>query len=255
MLYIGTSGYSYSDWRGVFYPDTTKPPDYLRFYAENFNFTELNFSYYRMPSSQQLESMAEKVPEGFLFAIKAHQSMTHLRDTDWRSESQHFLEALRPLSERSSLAGVLIQFPYSFHYTPENRQYLANLLDVLGIQRCFIEFRNSEWQREQVLRGIRERNAVPVISDNPRLKGLPLFQPEADQETVYYRFHGRNKANWWTGDSSSRYDYLYSNRELKQLSEQIEASGKRPKQLFAAFNNHRRAQAVKNAEFFASLFP
>ena len=79
-LYIGTSGYSYADWRGVFYPPELGKKSFLSFYAERFSFVELNFSYYRQPNSYMISKIIEKTPDGFLFSIKGHRSITHDRN-------------------------------------------------------------------------------------------------------------------------------------------------------------------------------
>ncbi len=247
MHYIGTSGYSYPDWVGPFYPEGTRQPDFLTRYAESFTFTELNFSYYRMPDARILGKMAGCIPEGFLFSIKAHGSLTHERDESWKTCCTRFSEALKPLTEADALAGILLQFPYSFHYTAKNRLYLDALLTELAPQPCFVEFRNSEWQMERVYDALNKREAGVVITDEPRLEGLPAFSPRLCGRDAYFRFHGRNRADWWTGDNTSRYDYLYSMQELDEFGKAIREIEPKARRLFAAFNNHRKGQAVDNA--------
>lgn len=245
-IIFGTSGYSYKDWVGPVYPAGTKPADFLGEYTRKFSSVELNFSYYRMPDPEGLEKMAEKTPEGFLFSIKAHQSLTHRMETDWEKTARSYLEALSPLEERGKLGRVLIQFPYRFHYTRENRLYLAELLDILSPAPLAVEFRNREWQRERVYRELRERDASFVVTDNPELKGLPKPDPVITGETGYFRFHGRNKENWWRGNSVSRYDYLYSPEELEPWVNVIIERAMQTAFLLVYFNNHHKGQAVIN---------
>jgi uncharacterized protein YecE (DUF72 family) len=247
MHYIGTSGYSYPDWVGSFYPEGTRQADFLARYAESFTFTELNFSYYRMPDAGMLGKMLERVPGGFLFSIKAHGSLTHERDESWKSGCARFYEALKPLTEAKALAGILLQFPFSFHYTAENRLYLDALLAELEPLPRFVEFRNSEWQIERVYEALDRREAGVVTTDEPRLEGLPSFSPRLCGRDAYFRFHGRNRRDWWTGDNISRYDYRYSMQELDEFGEAIRAIEPKARRLFAAFNNHRKGQAVDNA--------
>jgi uncharacterized protein YecE (DUF72 family) len=109
----------------------------------------------------------------------------------------------------------LFQFPYSFHYTPENRRYLADLLAAFEGVPSAVEFRNSEWINDGVIGGLRERGAALTALDMPDLKGLP---PTLDTVTApfgYFRLHGRNKGAWWGSDAAARYDYLYTDRELE----------------------------------------
>lgn len=106
MLFIGTAGYSYEDWRGIFYPENLDKKEMLGFYAREFNFTEVNTTYYKMPNRFMLYHMQEKTPEGFQFVIKAHREMTHKRE-DNEQRFTEFKEALKPLVEAGKLGCVL----------------------------------------------------------------------------------------------------------------------------------------------------
>src|SRR4051812_48756407 len=114
MLYIGTSGYSYADWLGPVYPQGTRKTDFLNHYQTLFKTTELNFTYYRIPTAATLAKMAASVESGFLFSVKAPREVTH---SDHGTESQTaisaFLAALRPLKDQQKFACVLLQFPSS----------------------------------------------------------------------------------------------------------------------------------------------
>ncbi len=247
-LYIGTSGYSYKDWVGPFYPAGTKSSDYLSLYAEYFDFVELNFSYYRQPEAQSMKNIAGRVPRDFRFSIKAHRSLTHRRESDWKKEASVFRKGIEPLGLAGKLAAVLVQFPYSFHYTRENRTYLGLLCDELEDLPVALEFRSGEWQQERVFRELKHRNIAWVSVDTPALQELP--EPIAvatSTERGYIRFHGRNSENWWKGTGTSRYDYLYSKEELSDWSGNIQKLLKETKILLIAFNNHYKAQAVKNS--------
>src|SRR5438477_1988772 len=106
---IGTSGYSYEDWKGHFYPKGLKPADMLPYYARIFPTVEINSTYYGMPRPAAMEQMTRRVPAGFDFVLKAHQSMTHTV----RFQPEAFAEfrlALEPLREAGMLGGVLAQF-------------------------------------------------------------------------------------------------------------------------------------------------
>ncbi|HEY9847737.1 MAG TPA: DUF72 domain-containing protein, partial [Candidatus Caenarcaniphilales bacterium] len=125
MLRIGTSGYSYPDWKGCYYPAGTKQSDMLRFYAEEFDTVEINYTYYRIPAARTLADMARQVPNQFSFTLKANQAMTHDRSAEPKI-FQTFRAALAPLQEQGKLGCVLAQFPNSFHNDDQNRSYLAS---------------------------------------------------------------------------------------------------------------------------------
>ncbi len=251
-IYIGTSGYSYKDWRGILYPEVLPQSEYLKYYALQFPFVELNFSYYTMPSRNALMRLVQKTPKSFLFSIKAFKGLTHERTPDWKSQAELFLQNITPLAEYNQLAGVLIQLPYSFHYTEENRQYLASLLKALTSVPCFVEFRCSEWFTERVYEALDKRNAGLVMVDAPELRGLPSPQNLVTGGKAYIRMHGRNAQNWWEGDATSRYDYDYSDDELMSWIPKIFSMAQKAV-LFIAFNNHARGNAVKNAKQLAAL--
>ncbi|WP_020612641.1 DUF72 domain-containing protein [Sediminispirochaeta bajacaliforniensis] len=253
MHYIGTSGYSYSDWIGPFYPKGIKSGDFLSWYARFFSFTEINFTYYRMPEENIFASMLASVPKGFLFSVKAHASLTHQRTKEWKDHCKQFQTALAPLVQADALAGVLLQFPFSFHYTPENRIYLDALLGELYTTPCFVEFRNTDWQIERVFEGLKRRNCGLVVTDAPQLRGTPRYCPEITNQDAYFRFHGRNSVTWWTGDNATRYDYRYSEKELFLLAEGVLAAEKKARNVFTAFNNHKDGQAPDNAEKFQEI--
>ncbi len=260
--FIGTSGFSYADWRGPFYPESLAKEEFLPYYAEHFPFVELNFTYYRQPSARAIERMVEKTPDSFLFTIKAHKSLTHERERDegggkiQEEAVQSYLEGIEPLIQGKRLGGVLLQFPYSFHYNAENRTYLARLCDSLVKDRpipLLIEFRNAEWSGESVSREFESRGIGTVVTDQPKLKNLPERPTVLTGETAYFRLHGRNEKNWWSGDNTSRYDYFYSREELEEFLPMLRELSKNSSRLFIAFNNHYKGQAVENAFLLKKL--
>ena len=252
-IYVGTSGYSYSDWVGPFYPDGTRQRDFLELYAETFKIVELNFSYYRQPEPPMLDRMIEVSPEGFLFTIKAHKSMTHEITAGWKKDAEVYRSGIAPLAAAYKLGAVLLQFPYSFHYTADNRRYLDAMCRELVELPLVIEFRNREWQHDRVYEGLRERGAGLVVADYPRLENLPVADPVLTSDLGYIRFHGRNKENWWTGTNASRYDYLYSDDELDEWLDKIDQMSRNTRILILVFNNHWRGQAVQNARRITTL--
>lgn len=247
-IIIGTSGYYYSDWAGPFYPPKMKQKDFLPFYAQHFDMTELNFTYYRQPQAAAMGRMAELTGDTFLFAVKAHCTLTHNMDTaDLASESEIFIRGIDPLLQTEKLATVLFQFPYSFHYTSENRSYLDSLLKKFVQIPAATEFRNREWLRQTVYDELKDRNVTFVNVDEPQLKNLPQPSSLVTSNVGYIRFHGRNKKNWWSGDNVTRYEYLYGEKELGEWISGIKEMAESAGTILLVFNNHSKGYAVSNA--------
>ena len=245
---IGTCGYSYNEWIGPVYPEGTKKERLLPLYAERFSTVEIDYTYYAMPKARNIQKMAEDGP-GLSFAIKAHQSLTHKIDSaKWQDEAKTYMEGIEPLRENGRLEAVLFQFPYSFHYTDENRRYLGNILGAFSGIQAAVEFRNAEWHNNRVIDGLKERGAALVGLDLPALKGLPPTMDVVTAPLAYFRLHGRNKEAWWGSDSTARYDYLYTDSELDAAAERIRQIIVKADRVIIYFNNHARGKAVKNAE-------
>lgn len=247
MIRIGTSGYSYDDWVGPFYPGDLNKSDRLVYYAGEFDTTELNFSYYRQPNPWILERIAAKVPDGFVFTIKAFRGLTHERE-DNASEFQTFVEALQTLREQEKFGCILAQFPYSFHARPENRHYLRQLRDRLGELPVVVELRNRAWITEETFELLRAMELGFCCVDEPRLNGLLPPIAEATASVAYVRFHGRNAGKWWRHDEPwERYDYTYSKEELEEWVPKIQKLEERAGTTFVFANNHWQGQAVDTA--------
>lgn len=250
---MGTSGYSYEDWVGTLYPAGSTKGQFLELYAREFPAVELNFSYYTQPQAGTLQRMVRATPEGFLFSIKAHGSLTHEPAEDPRADIRRFREGIAPLVQSGRLAAVLFQFPYRFHYTPGSRRHLETLCRGFAELPKAVEFRSAEWQRDSVYEGLRRWNAAFVNVDAPALERLPAASEVVTADLAYVRFHGRNRANWWSGDNVTRYDYLYDSGELEGWVPRIQSMLLRAKLLLAVFNNHSRGQAVRNARDLIAL--
>jgi uncharacterized protein YecE (DUF72 family) len=244
---VGTSGYSYVDWVGPVYPPGTPREDFLGLYSAEFPVVELNFSYYQQPSPRTLERMLAVAPPGFSFALKAHRTMTHEIGETWEKDIAAFREGIRPMVEARRLAAVLLQFPFSFGYTPESRSRLADLCARLEGLPLAVEFRKQEWLKESVLEGLRERGVSLVNVDEPDLPDLLPPGTETSGRLGYVRFHGRNKKDWWTGDNASRYNYLYNKDELAEWVQRIKLIMEKVPLLLVFFNNHWRGNAAQNA--------
>ncbi len=244
MLYFGTSGFSYSDWVGNFYPRGMPRREWLSYYAREFNSLELNSTFYALPKLSVLEAMIAKTGEGFLFSVKANQEMTHQRQRDNRVFAA-FVHMLQPFIDAGKLGCVLAQFPYSFGFSRQNFDYLALFRELLGDLPVVIEFRNSQWLKSEVFDWLRDRNLGFCCVDEPQLSKLLPPLAEVTSSIGYVRFHGRNAAKWWQHEHAyERYDYTYSVEELKEWLPRISKLKSLTEKTFIFANNHWRGQAI-----------
>ncbi len=254
MILIGTSGFSYADWVGPFYPQGLKKDKFLEYYRQHFRACELNFSYYRVPTAQSLERMAEQSENSVMFVVKANQAMTHDRQDNTRVFSD-FLDALTPLKERQVLGGVLAQFPYSFHKTPANIEYVKRMKELMKAVPVVVEFRNTQWIKQATFSLLKELDIGFCCVDEPQLKGLLPPLAVATSDIGYVRFHGRNREKWWNHDNQAeRYDYTYTEDELRAWVPRIKTLEHCSRRVFVFMNNHRHGQAVNNAKLLRAMF-
>jgi len=257
-LLIGTSGYDYPDWKGGFYPEKLARTKFLEYYSEHFNSLELNGTYYRMPTSEQMQKMIEKSEGRVKFSVKAFQDFTHSSHNN-TNKSQYqllmseFKKALDPLLNNNLLLCALFQFPQSFHYEKTERLYLDALLKEIADVPVVVEMRNRQWQNEQVYNALRDRGIGWCITDNPNLTKLPKTEFITTSDIAYIRFHGRNADMWYKGDNVTRYNYLYSDTELAFFIEPILELLKNDKIVQLFFNNHYESQAVVNAKMIEMM--
>lgn len=212
-LWIGPSGWSYPDWDGVFYPAVKrrgfKPLAYL---ARYFNATEVNSSFYRIPSWEMTAGWTRLVPAEFRFAFKLTQIFTHQREKfPSAAVVQAFVEGTRPVREAGRMGPLLIQFPWSFRFGPEAVEWLRRLTASFPQFDRFIEVRHASWASPEALEVLREVGGYCNI-DQPRLRDCLGPSQHVFGRNAYVRLHGRNAANWFAEDRPAyeRYNYLLS---------------------------------------------
>ena len=257
MILVGTSGFSYKDWVGPFYPSGTSDKEMLVHYARRFPVVELNFSYYRMPSARTLEAMVGRTPQGFEFAIKAHQSMTHDPALDPSARAAAFKEfraALTPLEQAGRLGCVLFQFPWKHRPTPEALSYLGEIRDRYPDLPVVVEFRNIGWDRPSTYEELTRLDLGYCCVDEPRLKDLMPRQSLATSCLGYVRFHGRNAQRWFNHKEAwERYDYLYTREELEEWTPRVIDMERNTAKTYVLFNNCHAGQAATNAQMMLDL--
>lgn len=267
---IGTSGYSFADWVGPFYPTGMRSRDFLGHYAQHFDCVEVNATYYRIPPPSTLASMSSRTPEGFEFMVKLHQSMTHER-TDDASIDAAFLACLQPLKDAGKYRGLLAQFPYAFRRDESAKAHLERLRERLDHEPLWVEFRHASWMHPKLPEWLRERRIGYCAVDEPALPGLVPPVAHLTTDVGYVRFHGRNARNWWGGSNSGarvsasaraaapkpatgdRYDHEYSAAELSEWLERIRALAMQVKQTYLFFNNCHAGQAARSAKLMEEL--
>ena len=248
---LGTSGYSFPDWKGSFYPADIPQSGMLEYYAGRFGAVEINSTYYRILPERTTRGMADRTPDGFTFSVKLHSSMTHdstAGDAEWGA----FTDMLRPLRESGKLGAVLAQFPWSLRPDGEGMRRLDLVRERCGGFPLAVEFRHDSWYGDDVLPGLMSSGLNPVTVDLPGMDHLPDRRPLAGRDFAYVRFHGRNGEQWWDG-GPLRYDYLYSPGELKSWLPAIEKLAEATGRVFMFWNNCHMGKAALNADFMKSL--
>lgn len=164
QIHVGTSGYGYKEWKGIFYPEKISPKEMLHFYGERLNAVEINYTFYHMPTERVLAPWAEQVPDDFAFALKAPQVITHLKQLrNVGEETDYFFRTLSVLGRK--LGPALFQFPKSFH-SNKNRSALEEFLPLIpGNVQCAFDFRSSTWLDAGIADLLRDRGCSLCIED------------------------------------------------------------------------------------------
>jgi uncharacterized protein YecE (DUF72 family) len=250
-ILVGTSGYAYSEWVDAgFYPPGTGSARMLEHYARAFPVTEINYTWYQMPKAPAMDRMRRKAPAGFRFAAKLTRTLTHEVDArEWPTQAALYREGIAPLMQADQLLAVLVQLPPFFQRNPQNRRYLAHLLDALDRLPLAVEFRHVSWASDRVFAALEARRVALVCVDVPPLPDLfPPLAVATSPDLFYVRFHGRNTHGWRSGSMQKQFDYDYSDDELARWSRtHIPEMAQRAATGIIFFNNHVRGQAPKNA--------
>jgi uncharacterized protein YecE (DUF72 family) len=252
-FHVGTAGWSYEDWEGIVYPPV-KPRGFhpLPFLARLIDIVEVNSTFYRPASAYLAMSWLKRVEAfpNFLFAVKLHQAFTHKRDAFGQKDVDDFRAGIDPLLLRERLAAVLVQFPWSYLNTPENRDHLARLFALFAGYPLALEVRHSSWDTPEFFRSLDENKVAFCNIDQPVFKSS--IKPSAvstNPAFAYVRLHGRNYKNWFRAGAGrdDRYDYLYNRDELQEWIDRIKQLGQKSGKIYVITNNHYRGQAMANA--------
>jgi uncharacterized protein YecE (DUF72 family) len=249
---VGTSGYSFADWVGNFYPRGTKSGDFLAYYARHFDTVEVNSTYYGIPHPKVLDQMQKKTPEGFHFVVKLNQAMTHERSRDAALYHQ-FLAVLEPLKAANKYDGLLAQFPTGFRRAPDTMAHLETLRELLHDEPLHVEFRHRSWLTPELAAWLRERRMGYCVVDEPKLPGLMPPDLLVTSSDAYVRLHGRNAKTWYGHGRDARYDYDYSEAELREWLAKLRELADQARRTYLFFNNCHAGQAARNAKLMQEL--
>lgn len=253
MIRVGTSGFSYDDWPGNFYPHGTKPSGMFESYCAWFNTVELNTTFYGIPRESMMRALTRRAAGRVTFTAKMSLLITH--EGYLRSDVVlKYHRAIAPLADSGKLGAILFQFPFRFHNTPENRGYLLQALGQFSALPSVVEIRHDSWQTDDGMNFFRDRGISLCVVDMPRLSRLPRTRLDLTGPIAYVRFHGRNGKHWFKDSyPGAPYDYFYSKAELTEWIEPIKQLNRKAQTTFAFFNNHIHAQAPRNARTFSQM--
>ena len=256
-MYIGCSGWSYSDsvdkggWMKVFYPDANTKK--LQYYSQFFNTAELDATFYekfyKYMTKQTFIAMSKATPENFQFSVKVPETVTHDKRLDVNKGAitllEEFLDKISPLKSAKKLGAVLIQLPPSF--TVKEFTNTEEFLDRLPTGNDYaLEIRHPSWHTEGPWEMLKHYNIATGLTDSPPQDKLQfLSEVTVTANHSFIRWHGRN--------AKHRYNYLYSKEELKPWADKVKQISVETPVVRGYFNNHYGAKAVINALEFKEM--
>ncbi|OUJ73805.1 DUF72 domain-containing protein [Hymenobacter crusticola] len=230
--YIGCSGFSYRDWKGVLYPEGLPPRKWFEYYTQRFNTLEVNVTFYRMPELKVFEDWYAKSPADYRFAVKAPRQVTHYKK--FNAEAQAILADFYGVVQeglREKLGPVLFQLPPKAAYTDELLQRILGSLDPAFTN--VVEFRHPSWWEGEVYRELARQHISFVGQSHPQ--PLP-DEVVANTGVLYYRFHGVPEL----------YTTPYTTKFLQRVADEVRAAPQ-IKEVYLYFNNGIGGAGVHNA--------
>ncbi len=233
--YIGTSGWNYDHWKGMFYPPHLSASSWLEFYARQFDTVEINYSFYRLPERVVFETWRSEVPENFTFAVKASRYLTHLKKLkDPREPLERIVTNARGLGDK--LGPILYQLPPHWN---ANLQRLREFIAVLPSDvRHVIEFRDPSWLADEVFDLLQEHSIGYCIMSAPDL-------PRVMQVTANFAYIRMHSGGYGTEGN-------YEEPQLEWWAERVSEFA-RGVDVYVYFNNDYKGFAVQNAQRMVEL--
>jgi uncharacterized protein YecE (DUF72 family) len=230
--HIGCSGFSYKEWKGLFYPDKLPQSKWLAYYCEHFNTLELNNTFYRFPQLKTMEDWYKKTPDNFSFTVKAPRIITHYKQLVGTEDLVLEFYTVCKEGLKDKLGPLLFQFPPKFIYTEENLQKIVTSFDTSFIN--VVEFRHNSWWNEEVYTQLKKKNIIFCGVSHPSLPNDVII----NNTNIYYRLHGVPKL----------FLSKYSEETLEVIANKI-AANHHAKNIYCYFNNTMTVAAIKNAQW------
>jgi uncharacterized protein YecE (DUF72 family) len=250
---IGTAGWSYPHWSGIVYPASRQAVHPLESLAKQFDVVEINSSFYQPLKPEITKLWMKKVEFNprFQFTAKLHQQFTHARTLD-DAEIATFKDGLRPLLKGGRLGALLMQFPWSFRFTAENRDFFIKLRRAFSDFPLIAEMRHSSWMAEEAIGVFLDYKVGFCNIDQPEYTRAMPPTAYLTSGIGYVRLHGRNPKNSLgafdqRAARQRQHDYLYSEAELIEWIQRIEHVDRYADSTFVIFNNDAAAKSVVNA--------
>ena len=234
-IFIGTSGYIYPHWEGIFYPENWPKTKKLEYYCQYFDTVELNNTFYRLPGEKAFEGWYKRTPKNFIFAVKVSRFITHVKKlVDCKEPWRIFLK--RALILREKLGPLLFQFPPFLKADSKKLKDFGKIVlkEAPKVLRFAFEFRNESWCNEKIYQILKRFNFAWVVVDSPSWP--KVYQVTAD--FVYVRMHG----------SKILFGSKYTKKELENLAKKIKEWKKQNLDVYVYFNNDAHGYAIENAK-------
>jgi len=231
QIYIGTSGWSYKHWKGIFYPENVKQKDWFKYFTTRYSTVEINNTFYNLPEKYIFEKWRNAVPGNFIYAVKANRIITHIKKLkDVETELNNFLENVRELKEKLGI--ILFQFPPQFKVDKNRLEYFLHQIPH-NLNYVF-EFRNPSWWSDEIFELLHKFQISFCNFEMPQL-ATPRI---STSEIVYIRFH-----NPFDKNLSHFENYI-----LEDWANYILKSKYEGKKVFAYFNNDLFGHAITDAD-------
>lgn len=238
--YIGTSGWSYKHWKDIFYPADVKQADWFSFYLQHFTVTELNASFYHLPSAETTTAWAKKSPAGFRLCPKMSRYLTHMKKLNDPEETlQRFFDVFAPLKRK--LGPVLVQLPPFLKFNAEKAEALYKIFKKqYHYYKFAMEVRHETWMSPESIALMKSYNIALVISQSG--SGFPYSELVTAQH-IYIRFHG----------PGALYASSYSDEQLEYYATAFKKWMKAGHNIWAFFNNDIYGYAIGDAKRLRAL--